>query len=251
MGIFCLGLALAAAWGAPRKAVTRISPTERAPVHAPAETVYVQPSAPAPLFSNAPAANRDADDRRTKAAFSAAANPGPIRDFPQAYGLSVGFYNAELLGSNPYANFFWDLYPGEQPYFFELTGGVGTLQSSFSRSVVGSDFFSHNLLLTTEALGGYSLSGLAHGTGRAGGLYPYFVAGIALIYQGGLPFQGGVPNIGGVFGFGNRMNLPFGPKDGRWALNYGLRDHVYSQKLRPDPSLTQNLIVLIGVQKYY
>lgn len=254
-GLICLGLALAAAWSAPRKSPTgRAAASDRAPVRAPAETVYVQTApaaAPASLFSSSSASARDADDRRTKAAFAAPAVTGPIRDYAQSYGLSTGFYNAELLGSNPYANIFWDLYPGEQPFFFEFTGGVGTLQSSFSKSVVGAGFFSHNLLLTTEALGGYSLSGLMHGMGRAGGLFPYFVTGITLIYQGGPPFMGGVPNIGGVIGFGNRMNLPYGPKDGRWALNYGLRDHIYSQKIRPDPSLTQNLILLVGVQKYY
>ena len=83
------------------------------------------------------------------------------------------------------------------------------------------------------------------GGGRGAGLFPYFVSGITAVYQGG------VPNVGGVIGFGNRMSLPYGPKNGRWALNYGLRDHIYSQKLRNEPSLTQNFVILIGTQKYF
>jgi hypothetical protein len=185
--------------------------------------------------------SRESDSRRTEAAFAT----GPARDFSQAAGLYVGFYAAEVLGSNPYANAFWDLYPQGQAFFFEFTAGIGTVQSSFSESVVGGDVFPHSFMITSEALGGYSLSGLTRGDGRSGGLYPYFLAGIAAVYQGG------IPNIGGVLGFGNRMALPFGPRNSPYALNYGLRDHIYSQKIRTEPSLTQNFVLLIGVQKYF
>jgi hypothetical protein len=243
-GILCLGLITT--WAGPRKssAPSKTASPDRSLGRAPAETVYVPvaPVAnPAPLFASSPSPARDTDERRTRAAFSS----GPTRDFAQSYGLYGGFYNAEVLGSNPYANLFWDLFPGDQAYFFEFTSGVGTVQSAFSKSVVGGGVFPHSYMITAEALGGYTYSGLNHGPGRAGGLFPYFTGGITAIYQGG------VPNIGAVIGFGNRMNLPFGPKDGRWALNYGLRDHIYSQKIRTRPSMTQNFVLLIGVQKYY
>jgi hypothetical protein len=170
---------------------------------------------------------------------------GPTREYAQAYGVYAGFYAAEVLGSNPFGTLYWDLYPKGEAYFFEFTAGGGTVQSSFSRSIVGADEFEHNWLLAFEALGGYAYTGLSRGEGRNGGLFPYFVAGITAVYQGG------VPNVGGVLGFGNRMSLPFGPKSGLWALNYGLRDHIYSQKLRNEPSLTQNFVLLIGVQRYF
>lgn len=220
---------------------------------APVETVFVAAPVAAPTPISAPSrptastANLEEKSSRTGSANSI----GPLRDFNQSYGLNIGYYNAEVLGNNPYTNFFWDLYPDQLPFFFEFTGGVGTLMSGLGEKVIGGGIYPHNILLTTEALGGYSLSGIKHGNGRAGGLFPYFVAGITVVYQGGFPFQGGVPNIGGVIGFGNRTNLPFGPNRGNWALNYGLHDQIYSQKIRNPPSITQSFILFLGVQKYY
>lgn len=226
-----------AAGAAPRKA----SPGRagKPPVRPVArETVYVQVPAPqAPAPAQAAAAPVPRRPERIPA--------GPSREFGQAYGAYAGFYAAEVLGSTPFGTLFWDLYPRGQAYFFEFTAGGGTVQSGFSRSIVGADEFEHNWLLALEALGGYAYTGLSRGDGRGGGLFPYFVAGMAAIYQGG------VPNVGLVLGFGNRMSLPFGDRTGRWALNYGLRDHIYSQKLRNEPSLTQNFVLLIGAQKYF
>lgn len=211
--------------------------------HAPAETVYVQ--TPDPVVASResrasePAHVSDTHDAETVFA------PGPLREASQAFGIYAGVYDAEVLGANPYGDIYWDLYPQGQSYFFEFTAGGGTVQSSTSESVVGGNVFPHSFMITTEALGGYTYSGLARGDGRSGGLFPYFVGGITAVWQGG------VPNIGGVLGFGNRMSLPFTSKTGPFALNYGLRDHIYSQKFRTQPSMTQNLVLLIGVQKYY
>ncbi len=261
-----LGLCLAAwSWSAPHKAAGKSSATGS---RAPAETVYV-PVTPSPAFASSSKDSREtrttessprdasaressvheSDSHRTDAVFAL----GPTRDYASAFGLYAGFYSAEVLGNNPYGNFYYDLYPAGQPYFFEFTTGLATVQSSFSHDVIGGEGFKRNVMITFEGLAGFTLSGLAHGNGRAGGLFPYFVAGITYVDQGGVPFilPDGVPNFGGVAGFGNRMALPFGPKDGRWAINYGLRDHIYSQKLRTTPGLTQNFVLLIGVQKYY
>jgi hypothetical protein len=228
----------ASAWGAaPRKAAT--SKAAKVPRPA-AETVYVQVTPPREKPAPAVPAAQAAAPRAPERSFS-----GPARDYGQAYGMYLGVYNAEVLGSNPFATLYWDLYPRGEAYFFEFTAGGGTVQSDFSRSVLGADEFEHNWLVALEALMGYSYSGLFRGTGRGAGLFPYFVAGITAVYQGG------VPNVGAVAGFGNRMILPFGPKNGRWALNYGLRDHIYSQKIRNEPSLTQNFVILIGTQKYF
>ncbi len=224
-----------------RKTAPTKAPAEHQLGRAAAETVYVPVKAPAPLYPSANSESSKDENRPIRTSMS----QGPARDFDQSYGLFAGFYNAEVLGSNPYANLYWDVFPKDQAFFFEFTSGVGTVQSSFSKSVVGGGVFPHSFMITAEALGGYTYSGLAHGTGIAGGLYPYFTGGITAIYQGG------VPNIGGVLGFGNRMNIPYGPKNGRWALNYGVRDHIYSQKIRSQPSMTQNFVVLLGVQKYY
>lgn len=233
-----LSAGLAAAAGAPVKKAS--AKGKAAPRPAP-ETVFVQVAPPREAPMALAAASAPArETRRPERTFS-----GPARDFSQAYGAFAGFYSAEVLGSNPFGTLFWDIYPQGQPYFFEFTAGGGTVQSSFSRSVVGADEFEHNWLIALEALGGMTYSGLARGDGRGAGLFPYFVAGITAVYQGG------VPNVGGVVGFGNRMPMPFMSKNGHWALNYGLRDHIYSQKLRNEPSLTQNFVFLVGAQKYF
>ncbi|MDQ3000773.1 MAG: hypothetical protein M3Y08_05885 [Fibrobacterota bacterium] len=234
-----------AAWSAPRRGGTgKTSPVDRPVPKAAVETVYVQvaPARPSPSQDSrlANESSRESDARRKAAQFST----GPTRNYSQAYGLYLGTYTAELLGTNPYANFFWDLYPDGQAFFFEFTLGGGTVQSGFSESIIGQRF-DKNYLVTFEALGGYSLSGLTKGNGRGGGLFPYFVAGITAVYQGG------VPNFGGALGFGNRTNLPFGPKNSRYALNYGIRDHIYSPNFGSHRSLTQNPVLLVGVQKYF
>jgi hypothetical protein len=184
---------------------------------------------------------RESEPRRAETAFSA----GPSRNYAQAFGLNIGYYAAEVLGTNPYTNLFWDLYPEGQAFFFQFTSGIGTVQSDFAESIIGGTQTPHSFMIAGEALGGYSLSGLSRGDGRSGGLFPYFVAGITAVWQGG------IPNIGAVFGFGNRMNVPFMSKNGRYALNYGVHDHIYSQKLKTNPSLTQNFVLLAGVQKYF
>ena len=228
---------------APRKAAAPKAPAAKP------ETVYVASPTPAPPAKETRAGEpaRASEPRRPEG------SPGsPLRDYAQAFGGHAGFYVAEVLGSNPYGAAFWESYPGGQPYFFQIDCGVGTVQSGFSRDVVGGDIFEHNLLLSLDVLGGYSLSGLAAGAGRGGGLFPYFLAGVTAFWQGGLPIlQKSVPNIGGVIGFGNRMRVPFFDLGKDWAFNYVVRDNIYSQKIRSTPSLTQNFALLIGFQKYW
>ena len=219
------------AWSAPRKG-TRPAAKPAAP-----ETVFVQVT---PAVRTVPAAPAQ-ESRRSEAAFSSSDR---TRNYGQAYGLNVGMYTAEVLGNNPYAELFWNMYPSGQPYFFEFGAGVGTVQSSFSEKVVGGAIFENSFMITGEALGGFALSGSKSGNGRGAGLFPYILGGVTTFYQGG------VPNVGGVVGFGNRMGMPGAYKWSKWALNYGLRDYVYSQKLRGEPSLTQNIVLLVGVQMY-
>jgi ABC-type transport system substrate-binding protein len=227
---------------APRKGAPKSAAA--AAVKAPVETVFVAvaPPAPAPVResrSSEPA--RDPDARRNESAFST----GPTRAYDQAFGLNIGYYAAEVLGTNPFTNVNWDLYPAGQAFFFQFTSGIGTVQSDFAESIIGGTQTPHSFMIAGEALGGYSLSGLTRGEGRSGGLFPYFVGGITAVWQGG------IPNIGAVLGFGNRMKVPFMSKNNRYALNYGVRDHIYSQKLKTEPSITQNLVLLAGVQKYF
>lgn len=234
-------LALAGSGHAARRTAPRPAPVKP-------ETVYVSVPAPAPARESRPEPGRSGpSSRRTEGA----AESG-LRDYAQAFGGYAGFYVAEVLGSNPFGAAFWEFYPAGAPFFFQFDCGAGTVQSGFSQDVVGGDIFNHNFLLTLDALGGYSLSGLASGRGRGGGLFPYFLAGVTAFWQGGLPIvQKSVPNIGGVIGFGNRMRLPFFGARRAWAFNYVVRDNIYSQKIRTTPSLTQNFALLIGVQKYW
>jgi hypothetical protein len=240
-----LGLCAAAAQAAPRKA-----PAPK-PAIAKPETVYVAAPQPSPRETRSPEpireAARDPEPRRSESA------PGsPLRNYAQAFGGYGGFYVADVLGTTPFGALFWELYPAEQAFFFQCDIGIGTVQSGFSEDMVGRFNFEHNMLLTLDALGGYSFSGMASGAGRGGGLFPYFLAGVTAFWQGGFPIiQKTTPNIGGVIGFGNRMRIPFFGIGRQWAFNYVVRDNVYSQKLGGTPSLTQNFALLIGVQKYW
>lgn len=229
------------ALAAPRKGGAKSAPVPKA---APVETVFVAVAAPAPApvrESRSSESSRDSETRRNEAAFST----GPTRNYEQAFGLNIGYYAAEVLGTNPFTNVNWDLYPAGQAFFFQFTSGIGSVQSDFAESIIGGTQTPHSFMIAGEALGGYSLSGLTRGEGRSGGLFPYFVGGITAVWQGG------IPNIGAVLGFGNRMKVPFMSKNNRYALNYGVRDHIYSQKLKTEPSITQNLVLTAGVQKYF
>lgn len=239
--ILVLALALAAqsVQATPRKIAAAGKAPRPVPRVADPETVYVQvtPSreTPPPTARPSPApASRFSEP---------AATPASAGNIRKAYGVFAGFYNAEVLGNNPFGTMYWDLYPRDQSYFFEFTAGGGTAQSGFSRDVIGADQFENNWLASLEALAGWTHSRGALDPERGGGLNPYFVAGMTALWQGG------IPNVGAVLGFGNRMGVPFGK--GRWALNYGMRDHIYSQKIRNEPSLTQNFVLLIGTQKYF
>jgi hypothetical protein len=220
------------AWSAPKR-------SQAAPKAAPPETVYVQVTPPRETRS---APDREPAYER-KPVYQAT---GPIRDFGQAGGMYLGFYSAEVLGgTTPYGSFYYDIYPQGQVFFFEFGVGGGTVQSGLAHHVMGeADWFENSFLFTFEALAGYTLAGALRGEGRSGGLFPYLLAGITSVYQGGSP------NIGGVLGFGNRNDLPF-VDDSHWVVNYGVKDHLYSQRSGNYQTLTQNFVLLLGVQKYF
>lgn len=230
-----LALTLAgAAWSAPKRAPKGSTRSEP-------ETVYVQVTPPHESRP-APSPERDYAPEQRRVEYVAT---GPARVFDRAYGLYLGFYSAEVFGgTTPYANLFGNFYPDGQAFFFEFALGIGKVQSGLAENVIGGSRFDQPFLATGEALAGYSLTGLSKGEGRGGGLYPYLLGGITTVYQGGSP------NIGGVLGFGNRTDMPW-VKDARWAINYGIRDHLYAQKNNNYQALTQNFVLLIGVQKYY
>jgi hypothetical protein len=111
--------------------------------------------------------------------------------------------------------------------------------------VIGAREFHPNILLAIEVLAGCTLGAPKGAAGAGGGLYPYLLAGVAGLYQGT------VPNVGIVLGFGHRVALPWASDSKRWAIEYGVRDHIYSQKIESLPSLTQNPIIHVGLLRYY
>ena len=167
-----------------------------------------------------------------------------LRPYKSALGISAALYPADLLGTSPYGYLSYDFYPlPATPFFMEVDLGAGFSQSDFSTRVVGREFHP-NLLAALEVLAGFNL-GAPAAAGASGGLYPYLLGGVA-----GL-LQGDVANVGVVIGFGHRVGLPWVRKDQRWAVSYGARDHVYSQKLQGTPSLTQNPVIYLGILRYY
>ncbi len=163
-----------------------------------------------------------------------------------AYGLALGANSAEMLGTTPIFLATCDLYPIPGPMFFQFTAGGGWVQSDFSKKMIGGSAFENNWLLALETLGGYTidLSG-RHGRDVSRGLFPYFLTGMTLV------LQGGVPNFGGVVGFGHRFPVPFLTRNDNWTLVVQAKDQIYSQKIRTTPSLTQNFVVTLGVQTYF
>jgi hypothetical protein len=174
-------------------------------------------------------------------------NPEGLRAFEKAYGIQAGVYAAEVLGSNPFALITTEWYVFEKsPYFFNISLGAGTAQSSFSKSVVGADVLDPNFLGAMEVLLGRALAGDdAKKTGSAGGLFPYLLGGMTALYQGE------AANVGAVLGLGNRFAMPFVKEKGQWALTFCIKDHIYSQKIRTTPSFTQNLVLTLGAQRYF
>jgi hypothetical protein len=242
-----LSLALVFAWSAPaiaqstaptkKRAAPKAKPVER-------ETVYValppkpEPK-PVPREEPKPLPLREEAKKRSA--------PLPLeRNGLTAYGGAVGLYHAEVLGANFFGQAYAEWFPLAAPLFFQFTGGIGTVQSSVSEEVLGSAAFDHSWMLAFEALGGYTFDFAGRSGSRvAGGIYPYAVAGITAISQGG------VPNFGGVLGIGQRLPMPFMTRDDRMAMNLMIKEHIYSQKFRTEPSLTQNIVVTLGVQRYF
>jgi len=219
------------------------------------ETVYVaMPPKPEPapepaiaMGAKPRASDGGSNEKRESRAKDRHLGPIPLERQGQfAYGLSLGIYEAEVLGANPFAQGMAEWFPLAGPLYFQFTAGIGTVQSSFSEEIVGADVFEKNWMLAFEALGGYAidLSGKA-GTDISRGLRPILLAGMTAVWQGG------VPNFGGVVGFGHRFPVPFMTRNASWAIPFMIKDHIYSQKIRTTPSLTQNLVLTLGVQKYF
>jgi hypothetical protein len=198
-------------------------PEPRTIVKTVVETVYVREKAPAVSF-----------ERRN------------LRPYEKAYGVHAALYSAEVLGSSPYGFITYDIYPlPKHAFFVQIAGGIGFAQSNFSADVIGADRFDPNMLIGLEVLAGFNLGAPKATAGTPGGLYPYLLAGIAGLYQGT------EPNVAAVLGFGQRVPFPWGKSMDRWALSYGVRDQIYSQKIEAIPSLTQNPVVHLGVLRYY
>lgn len=229
-----------AAFAAPAKKAARPAMTPK-PVER--ETVFVSlPSPPPPREEVKVAPPREEVKPRK-------APEGPIpmnRKGIVAFGMALGANSAEMLGTTPIFMATCDLYPMPGPLFFQFTAGGGWVQSDFSEEVLGAAAFDNDWLLALEALGGYTvdLSG-RYGRDVSRGLFPYFLTGMTLV------LQGGVPNFGGVIGFGHRFPVPFLTRNDNWTVVLQAKDQIYSQKIRTTPSLTQNLVLTLGVQTYF
>jgi hypothetical protein len=238
VGVLLLGMA--SAYSAPVKKSARkpvVAPVERETVYVAAPTPKPEPVAPKPALPMRSESSSSKEDHR----------PIPLqREGTFSYGGALGLYQAEVLGANPFAQGYVDWFPLDAQVFFQFTGGIGTVQSGFSEEVVGADVFDHSWMLAFEALGayGFDLSKRA-GKGASRGLYPYFLAGITAIWQGG------VPNFGGVVGYGHRLPVPFMTRNERWALALMVKEHIYSQKIRTEPSISQNVVLTLGLQRFF
>ena len=124
-GLILVSSLVLASFGATRKnSANGKLPSDKNPVRAPVETVFVATPAPSPAparYTPAPVP-AEVEEKRTRT--GSVNSLGPTRDFDQSFGLNLGFYNAEILGNNPFANLSWNFFPAEMPFLtvFQSTG---------------------------------------------------------------------------------------------------------------------------------
>ena len=155
--------------------------------------------------------------------------------FESSLSFSLGGYAADGLGTNLFYGGKYDYFFLGGRYFVEASLGVSSLKSRVVENISKSQLFPNDKLVTYEFLFAYD--------GVPAGAFPFIVAGVAGVNQGGSTV------FAGVLGLGKRITLP---GSNQLGFRYDIRDMIYTQTIsNSDPFITHNFVFSIGLQIYF
>lgn len=158
--------------------------------------------------------------------------------FSNALTITNGVYAAEGFGSNYYFGARYNHFFSKWTYFVEASIGFSSLKSPVLEDLAAFQVFDSEDLTTYEFLLGYDMKPL--------GGFPFLVAGVAGINQGGQS------KFAYVLGLGKHIPLAQFFKVKRLGLRYDIRDQIFKQQISDKGSfVSHNLVFSLGLTYYF
>jgi hypothetical protein len=155
-------------------------------------------------------------------------------------GLTItnGIYAAEGFGSNYYLGARYNHFFSKWTYFVEASVGFSSVKSQVLEDLAAFQVFDSEGLFTYEFLLGYDMKPL--------GGFPFLVAGVAGINQGGQS------KFSYVIGLGKHIPLAQFFSVKRLGLRYDIRDQIFKQQVSDKGSfVAHNLVFTLGLTYYF
>lgn len=169
--------------------------------------------------------------------FSASPVHGQLR-YDNGLSLMAGVYAASGFGTNPYFGARYNYFIGGGKFFVEGGMGFGSIKSTVLEKVTKAKVFDSERLVSYEFVGGFDA--------LPNSAFPYVVAGVASVNQGGQT------RFAGVVGLGKRIPLIGALGSDRFGIRYDIRDQIFSQSIGgSDSFLVHNIVFTAGVQFYF
>lgn len=158
--------------------------------------------------------------------------------FTNSLTFTNGIYAAEGFGSNYYLGARYNHFFNKWTYFVEASIGFSSVKSQVLEDLAAFQVFDSNGLMTYEFLLGYDMKPL--------GGFPFLVAGVAGINQGGQS------KFAYVLGLGKHIPLAQFFNAKRWGLRYDIRDQIFKQQVSDEGSfVAHNLVFTLGLTYYF
>lgn len=168
--------------------------------------------------------------------FSGSAKAGGI--FTNSLTITNGIYAAEGFGSNYYLGARYNHFFNKWTYFVEASIGFSSVKSQVLDDLANFQVFDSEKLYTYEFLLGYDMKPL--------GGFPFLVAGVAGINQGGQS------KFSYVLGLGKHIPLAQFFNVKRLGLRYDIRDQIFKQQISDKDAFTaHNLVFSLGLTYYF
>lgn len=149
-----------------------------------------------------------------------------------------GIYSAEGFGSNYYLGARYNHFFSKWTYFVEASIGFSSVKSQVLEDLAAFQVFDSEGLTAYEFLLGYDMKPL--------GGFPFLVAGVAGINQGGQS------KFAYVLGLGKHIPLAQFFNVKRLGLRYDVRDHIFKQQVSDKGSfVAHNLVFTLGLTYYF
>jgi hypothetical protein len=158
--------------------------------------------------------------------------------FTNGLTITNGIYAAEGLGSNYYLGARYNHFFSKWTYFVEASVGISSVKSQMLEDLASFQVFDSDGLFTYEFLLGYDMKPL--------GGFPFLVAGVANINQGGQS------KFSYVIGLGKHIPLAQFFSTKRWGLRYDIRDQIFKQQVSDKGAfVAHNLVFTLGLTYYF